>query len=777
MSTLSIIIPVYKVQGFVRECLESIFASSHSHLEVIAVDDCSPDNSAAILAEYAATEPRLHVVQAPQNLGSGEARNLGFDRAVGEYVWFVDADDLVTPGSVEAVTSALEAYDPQQRPDVLFFDYERVDELGNAVASDLPGLLAQSRPPEVFAFSDWPAAARYTHTIWNKVVRRQFLIDIGIRFHPGWYMDMPWTYPVILAAERMALLDRVCYQWRQRRAGSITRTRDDRHFEAFTQWERVWDELSCEAGDTVGLAIYHRMIWHLMQVLGNDERVPGSQRRRFFHRVAEVYHRRHPGPAYKAPRGGEGLKHFLLRRRWYGGYCMVRLLRRTYHRLRFGHPFGRAFSRSPKAALAAAATRLRARVVGTGGMAGLGGVYYRLQRLRPVDDDLVVFASAGWRGRHGDPAALADKVAELLPDSRLLWLSTEPDADYPHAKPGSAAAYRALARAKYVVSDVDFGDFFVKRPETTWLRSLPHATLTAVGVQRLRLDGGDLAQADRLLHSADQWDCLVTPNPHASEVLDQAFPVAAQHLEYGRPANDRLLAATAADRAAARDALGVADGERLVVYRPAPRPTVADYPAFDASHVQAQLPATAVAVVSDEAGGAQVSDAFGKVVDAVDAAAAYIACDVLVTDYADALADFTVFDRPIVLYAPDWEHVRDIHGVNVDLAAAGPGPLLRHLDDVITRLRELHRGDDFHAASRHEFRRRFNAWERGDAAERVVRRVFGVEAPLDATVGVHDFTADSAAGSGDDGVAAVQKTEAVSRRVSALVNDWLHRRA
>src|SRR5262245_49674910 len=107
MPLLSVIIPVYAVQGYLRECLDSILTQSHTALELVAVDDRSPDHCAEILDEYAAGDARVRAIHLDHNVGLGPARNLGLDRATGDYVWFVDSDDWLAPGALRAVAARL----------------------------------------------------------------------------------------------------------------------------------------------------------------------------------------------------------------------------------------------------------------------------------------------------------------------------------------------------------------------------------------------------------------------------------------------------------------------------------------------------------------------------------------------------------------------------------------------------------------------------------------------------------------------------------------------
>src|SRR6266545_5181695 len=96
--SLSVVVPVHRVQGYLRECLHSILDEAGPNLEIIAIDDKSPDGCGEILDEFAERDSRVRVKHLEQNVGLGEARNIGLDLASGEYVWFFDSDDYAAEG-------------------------------------------------------------------------------------------------------------------------------------------------------------------------------------------------------------------------------------------------------------------------------------------------------------------------------------------------------------------------------------------------------------------------------------------------------------------------------------------------------------------------------------------------------------------------------------------------------------------------------------------------------------------------------------------------------
>jgi glycosyltransferase involved in cell wall biosynthesis len=309
---LSVVVPVYAVEGYLYQCLESIRAgltpAESASVEVIAVDDASPDACGAMLDGYAARHGDVRVVHLSRNVGLGLARNAGLAEARGEYVWFVDSDDWLPAGSVSAVLTALE----RDKPDVLLVDHLRVHENGRLEADASSHVL---RDPALSSL------LRLQHTAWNRIVRRGLLDELGLRFLPGWYEDVPFSNPVVIGAERVAVLDRVCYHYRVGRLGAITATRSERHFEAFDQYDRMLAWVAArEPEPWLRHQLFTLMINHLLVVAGNDGRLPPRLRRAFFKRLAAHY-RRYLPVGYP---GEAGIKHRLVRLNSYPAYATLR---------------------------------------------------------------------------------------------------------------------------------------------------------------------------------------------------------------------------------------------------------------------------------------------------------------------------------------------------------------------------------------------------------------------------------------------------------------------
>ena len=104
---ISVVVCAYGVQGYLTECLDSVLGTPSTDVQVVGVDDASPDHGGEVLDERAAADPRLTVRHLDATGGPGPARNAGLEQATGDYVWFVDGDDYLLPGALEAVRDTL----------------------------------------------------------------------------------------------------------------------------------------------------------------------------------------------------------------------------------------------------------------------------------------------------------------------------------------------------------------------------------------------------------------------------------------------------------------------------------------------------------------------------------------------------------------------------------------------------------------------------------------------------------------------------------------------
>ncbi len=130
---ISVIVPVYKVEKYLARCVDSIIDQTYKNLEIILVDDGSPDGCGAMCDEYAKKDERIKVIH-KENGGLSSARNAGLDIATGDYIAFVDSDDRITPDAYENLLKALDG----KSDAIANFMYEREMESGETFPSVVP---------------------------------------------------------------------------------------------------------------------------------------------------------------------------------------------------------------------------------------------------------------------------------------------------------------------------------------------------------------------------------------------------------------------------------------------------------------------------------------------------------------------------------------------------------------------------------------------------------------------------------------------------------------
>lgn len=207
---ISIIIPVYKVEKYLRECLDSISSQTFGDWECILVDDGSPDRSGEICAEYAARDPRFHVIHR-ENGGVSVARNDGLEVSRGRFISFIDPDDIAHPEMMARLRELLISHDAdvaQVSYELLFKSFKKEKPLVDSVIDLDRGKVAQ----ELLYGRKLPCY------VWNKMFRRE-VIDThfpdGMVFEDMYVMSQ-WVGNI----RKMVISPEILYTYRQR-CGSI----------------------------------------------------------------------------------------------------------------------------------------------------------------------------------------------------------------------------------------------------------------------------------------------------------------------------------------------------------------------------------------------------------------------------------------------------------------------------------------------------------------------------------------------------------------------------
>lgn len=209
---ISIIVPIYKVEPYLNKCVQSIVDQSYRNLEIILVDDGSPDYCPAICDVWAEKDSRIKVLH-KENGGLSDARNAGLAIATGEYISFIDSDDYIALDFIAKLYAAI----MQTGADIAECATAYVDGDGNILRNRNAAPAAEMDKLE--ALRRLVLEDGVYQTVWNKLYRRE-LID-GILFEKGKYHeDDFWTYQVFDRMEKLTLVDKPLYFYLQR-SGSI----------------------------------------------------------------------------------------------------------------------------------------------------------------------------------------------------------------------------------------------------------------------------------------------------------------------------------------------------------------------------------------------------------------------------------------------------------------------------------------------------------------------------------------------------------------------------
>lgn len=217
---ISVIVPVYKVEQHLDKCIQSIVQQTLSSLEILLVDDGSPDRCPEICDKWAARDSRIRVIH-KDNGGLSDARNAGIEAACGEYIMFVDSDDYIAEQACERLLEYARSEEAELVCCNFFWDYgiRQVEE--NMKVDYLPRIFSADEATELF-FRQKPL---YLIVAWNKLYRRDlFYTDERIRFPVGRLHEDEFTaYRFLYASGKTVVISDPLYYYVQREGSIMAR--------------------------------------------------------------------------------------------------------------------------------------------------------------------------------------------------------------------------------------------------------------------------------------------------------------------------------------------------------------------------------------------------------------------------------------------------------------------------------------------------------------------------------------------------------------------------
>lgn len=214
---LSIVIPVYNVEKYLRNCLDSVLDQDLQPIdyEIIIVNDGSTDGSLQIAQDYAKLNPHIKVID-KKNGGVASARNCGMDAAIGKFIYFIDSDDYLESNCLKKLVDTCE----DERLDILTFLSSSFTDSSSALRllmteKDFSNSFGNQMLSPIVAGDEYVANVNYKSEIWWFLMDREFLKNTGIRFLEGrWLEDVIFSIQIILKAKRIAHLQLDVHRYR-----------------------------------------------------------------------------------------------------------------------------------------------------------------------------------------------------------------------------------------------------------------------------------------------------------------------------------------------------------------------------------------------------------------------------------------------------------------------------------------------------------------------------------------------------------------------------------
>jgi len=229
---ISINIPVFKCEKYILRCLESVKNQTYKNFEIILVNDCTPDESMAIIEKFVQENPNLHVeiYEHEKNSGLSVVRNTGIKLSKGKYIYFLDSDDEITKDCIELLVNNALKTDVQitiaQNRWINTFDNSTKD-FGFPTTASKKYYDDKLEIFSAYSNGDFPSSS------WNKLIKRDFIVDNEIYFVPGLFaQDELWFFHLLLKTDTLAVIDNITYLY-YLHGESVIFNRTKKNFENF----------------------------------------------------------------------------------------------------------------------------------------------------------------------------------------------------------------------------------------------------------------------------------------------------------------------------------------------------------------------------------------------------------------------------------------------------------------------------------------------------------------------------------------------------------------
>lgn len=274
---VSVIVPIYNAESYLRQCMKSILSQTLKEIEIICVDDGSTDQSGEILRDFAKADARIQVIT-QENAGAGAARNAGLKRAKGEYLSFLDADDFFEPDMLKAAYEKAK----EKKAQIIVFGSDQyrgdLQSFQSVSWTIRKHALPPYRPMNHRTFTD-NVFKVFVGWAWDKLFEREFVLKYGLTFQEQRTSnDLLFVFTAIVMAENIEVEDKILIHQRRDNPNSLSNTREK-------SWHCFYDALLALRENLEKFGLYqeleqdfinyslHFSLWNLDTLRGEKKKV------------------------------------------------------------------------------------------------------------------------------------------------------------------------------------------------------------------------------------------------------------------------------------------------------------------------------------------------------------------------------------------------------------------------------------------------------------------------------------------------------------------------
>ncbi|MCA1026832.1 bifunctional glycosyltransferase family 2 protein/CDP-glycerol:glycerophosphate glycerophosphotransferase [Cytobacillus kochii] len=699
MKKISVIIPVFNTAEFLSDSITSVLNQTYSNIELIIIDDGSTNEKVKEALYPYKTYSNVKIIYLNENKGVGYARNKGLDHATGEYIYFLDSDDMISSNTLKELISNI------NNSHYIFGNTIRiknVDEIDEYPVQDLITNVKVNK-----AFNDL--------SILNCLLDSSWIKANNIIFNEDFYFYTDMSFIVNVLKEDITSSILVCQG-----AHYYSRLRND----PISNPSLLQMDTKIQAHDFLNLYINLKLKNHSNKIINEflDNQLLKYYRKNHFNifNDFEIYQ-----DLIRAFDKMEDIK------KQNNPFINIQITQLKRHNQKMFQVYNR-LERILKDIKIALSGRTKFKIF----------LYKKLLTKLPLKKKTVVFESFLGKNYSDSPKNLYEYMLLNNKDFNFVWIFNERKRIPGNAKQikrFSLKYYYYLATSKYWVSNSRMPLHLNKREGNIYLQTWHGTPLKKLVFDMNEVYSANPKYKEHFYKQSRRWDYLIAANKYSSDIFKRAFKFEKRMLEFGYPRNDVLhhpdkdLFSIKVKRK-----LNIPLDKKIITYAPTWRDDDFYAPGkykfqlkLDLEKMKQTLGDEYVILlrmhyfIADNIDTSNFKDFVFNLSKYDDIADLYLISDILITDYSSVFFDYANLKRPILFYTYDLEKYRDtLRGFYIDMEKEVPGPLLKTTDEIINAIQNIDKVQAEFLPKYEAFYEKYCSWENGNASEKIVDEVF-----------------------------------------------------